>query len=73
MQQANRKGVLGWDLPEVNDHLLHLVHIQGEAHFLPLICLIIVADEIQSSCVIRKLDEVVGAVCWKEVVSQQGE
>ncbi len=58
--------------PEVNNNLLHLLHIQREivvtappgqaAHLAPVVCLISVADETHHSRVIRKFNEEVGLV-----------
>ncbi len=67
--------------PEVHHNLLCLTHIEGQVvcttpfnqlcHFLSVGCFIVVADETYHSCVIGKLDDVVGAELGSAVVGQQ--
>ncbi len=74
-------GVVNRVPPEVHHNLLCLTHIEGQVvcttpfiqlcHFLSVGCFIIVADEAYHSCVISKLDDVVGAELGNAVVSQQ--
>ncbi len=69
--------------PEVHHNLLCLTHIEGQVvcttpfsqlcHFLFVGCFIVVADEAYHSCVISKLDDVVGAELSSAVVGQQLE
>ncbi len=69
--------------PEVNNNLLHLLHIPREivvtaphsqaAHLAPVVCLISVADETHHSRVIRKFNEEVGVVWRCAVMGQQSE
>ncbi len=76
-------GVVNRVPPEVHHNLLCLTHIEGQVvcttpfnqlcHFLSVGCFIIVADEAYHSCVICKLDDVVGAELGSAVVSQQCE
>ncbi len=76
-------GVVNRVPPEVHHNLLCLPHIEGQVvcttpfnqlcHFLSVWCFIIVADEAYHSCVIGKLDDVVGAELGSAVVGQQRE
>ncbi len=76
-------GVVNRVHPEVHHNLLCLTHIEEQVvcttpfnqlcHFLSVGCFIIVADEAYHSCVIGKLDDVVGAELGNAVVSQQHE
>ena len=69
--------------PEVHHNLLCLLHIEGQVvsatpfsqlcHFLSVVHFIAVADETYHRCVIRKLDDVVGAELGSAVVGQQCE
>ena len=54
--------------PEVHDHLLSLADVEREIFG----GLIIVGDEIQDGCVVRKLKHGVGPVCGYAVVHVQG-
>ncbi len=67
-----QRSMLSVHSPEVNNNLLHLLHIQREivvtappgqaAHLAPVVCLISVANETHHSHVIRKLNEKVRVV-----------
>ncbi len=69
--------------PEVHHNLLCLPHFEGQVvsttpfsqlcHFLSVVRFIVVADETYHSCVISKLDDVVGAELGSAVVGQQCE
>ena len=71
--------MLGPPFPVVHNHLLCLDHIEGEvvvfapqgqvADLLPIICLIVVGDH---CCVIRTLNDGVGVVPGRAVMSEQG-
>ncbi len=76
-------GVVNGVPPEVHHNLLCLTHIEGQVvstthfnqlcHFLSVGCFIIFSDETYHSCVISKLDDVVGAELGSAVVGQQHE
>ncbi len=76
-------GVVNRVSPEVHHNLFRLTHIEGQVvsttpfrqlcHFLSLVRFIVVADEAYHSCVISKLDDVVGAGLGSAVVGQQCE
>lgn len=69
--------------PEIHHNLLCFAYIKEQVvcttpfnqlfHFLSVECFIIVADETYHSCVIRKLDDMVGAELGSTVVGQQCE
>lgn len=75
-----QRSMLSVRSPEVNNNLLCLLHIQREivvsaplaraANLAPVVCLISVANETHHSCVIRKLNEKIGAVYRSAVVGQ---
>ena len=75
-------GVLGLPFPVVHNHLLCLDHIEGEvvvlashgqvSDLLPIGCLIIVGDQAYHCCVISKLNDGVGGVPGRAVMSEQG-
>ncbi len=75
--------VSGVPPPEVHHNLLCLLHIEGQivsatpfsqlSHFLSVVRFIVVADETYHSCVISKLNDVVGAELGSAVMGQQCE
>ena len=73
--------MLGSPSPVVHNHLLCLDHIEGEVVVLaplgqvsdlPVGCLIIVGDQAYHCCVIGKLNDGVGVVPGRAVMSEQG-
>ncbi len=76
-------GVVNRVSPEVHHNLFCLTRIEGQVvsttpfsqlcHFLSVVRFIVVSDEAYHSCVISKLDDVVGAGLGSAVVSQQRE
>ena len=75
-------GVLGPLFPVVHNHLLCLDHVEGEvvvlaphsqdSDLLPIGCLVIVGDQAYLCCVIGKLNDGVGVVPGRAVLSEQG-
>ncbi len=78
-----QRSLLSVHSPEVNNNLLHLLHIQREivvtappgqaAHLAPVVCLNSVANETHHSRVIRKFNEEVGLVRRCAFMGQQSE
>ena len=68
--------------PVVHNHLLCLDHVEGEvvvlaplgqvSDLLPIGCLVVVVDQAYHCCVIGKLNDGVGAVPGRAVMSEQG-
>uniref|UniRef100_A0A4W5RW29 Coiled-coil serine-rich protein 1 n=1 Tax=Hucho hucho TaxID=62062 RepID=A0A4W5RW29_9TELE len=75
-------GVLGPLFPVVHNHLLCLDHVEGEVVVLapqgqvsdlfPIVCLVVVGDQAYHCCVIGKLNDGVGVVPGRAVMSEQG-
>ena len=66
----------------VHDHLLCLDHVEGEvvilapqslvSDFLPIDCLLVIGDQAYHCCVFGKLNDGVGVVLGRAVMSEQG-
>jgi hypothetical protein len=77
------RGVLIPLLPVVHNDLLCLDHVEGEvvvlaphsqvSDLLPIGCLIVVGEQAYNCCVIGKLNDGVGVVPGRAVMSEQGE